>query len=340
MTLPTSLNVFDFISQAAKEQGKLRMAVSGPSGSGKTFSSINVLAYMGCQKILVIDTEHGSAAKYAGEFPVKFDVIDNKFWQSNYDPRRLIAVLKAVGEKYDGVVVDSLTHFWMGPGGMLTLVDNEAKKAQARGGKYDSFGAWKAVDPVYAELIQTILSLPCHFVGCMRAKSEYEDVVENGKKKKVKVGMASQMRDGFEFEFDVEGMMTMNHEFIVGKTRCRALDEQIILKPGANMAKPLLDWLTDGEPTVEPKPKLVEVAPSEPQDEPAPATIREPETASKSPVEALLAKIEASNTLGDANSVRADIKVALADKVITLQEYNNVLSPAFAAKMKAIKSAA
>ncbi len=328
MSLPNSLNVLDFISQATKEQGKLRMAVSGPSGSGKTFTSINVLAHMGCQKILVLDSEHGSAAKYANEFPVRFDVIDNKFWQSNFDPRRLIAVLKAVADKYDGIVTDSLTHFWMGPGGMLTLVDNAAKKAQARGGKYDSFGAWKEVDPIYAELIQTILGLPCHFVGCMRAKSEYDDVVENGKKKKVKVGMASQMREGFEFEFDVEGMMTMNHEFIVGKTRCRALDEQIILKPGANMAKPLLEWLTDGEPT----PNLIP--------EPMPETEREPVLADSvvNPVAALVAKIEACATLGDLGIVKTEIKTALSDKVINMTEYTGVLSPAYATKNKALKS--
>ncbi len=347
MSLPSSLNVLDFISQATKEQGKLRMAVSGPSGSGKTFTSINVLAHMGCKKILVLDSEHGSAAKYANEFPVKFDVIDNKYWQSNFDPRRLIAVLKAVGDKYDGIVTDSLTHFWMGPGGMLTLVDNAAKKAQARGGKYDSFGAWKEVDPIYAELIQTILGLPCHFVGCMRAKSEYDDVVENGKKKKVKVGMASQMREGFEFEFDVEGMMTMNHEFIVGKTRCRALDEQIIMKPGENMAKPLIEWLTDGEqPAPAVVPVVIKAAPKVEISltngdavgtEEAPRTERQPETASTSPVEALVAKINAAATLGDMATVKNEIKTALADKAITMDEYNNVLGPVFLTKNKALK---
>ncbi len=349
MSLPTSLDVLSFISQATKEQGKLRMAVSGPSGSGKTFTSINVLAHMGCKKILVLDSEHGSAAKYANEFPVKFDVIDNKFWQSNFDPRRLIAVLKAVADKYDGIVTDSLTHFWMGPGGMLTLVDNAAKKAQARGGKYDSFGAWKEVDPIYAELIQTILGLPCHFVGCMRAKSEYDDVVENGKKKKVKVGMASQMREGFEFEFDVEGMMTMNHEFIVGKTRCRALDEQIIMKPGINMAKPLLEWLTDGEPAVEAKPFVARAAfvPAEIdeereaiQEEASPSTERQPEAAAKTPVAVLAAKIEVSATLGDLAAVKAEIKTALADKMITMDEYTGTLSPVFASKNKSLKAQA
>jgi hypothetical protein len=346
MSLPNSANVLDFISQATKEQGKLRMAISGPSGSGKTFTAINVLMHMGCEKILVLDTEHGSAAKYSNEFLRKFDVIDNRYWQSNFDPRRLIATLKAVAEKYDGVVCDSLTHFWMGPGGMLSLVDAAAKKGQARNGKYDSFAAWKEVDPVYNELVQTILGLPCHFAACLRAKSEYEDKLENGKNKKVKVGMASQMREGFEYEFDVEGMMTMSHEFIVGKTRCRALDELVIPKPGANMAGPLKAWLTEGAPMAE-KPAQMPMASAflappvvtvEPEN--APPTERNLVAAEVTPVAVFVAKIDAAATAGDLKSVAGEIKVALTDKVITQADYNAVLSPAYAAKNKAIKAMA
>lgn len=239
------MSILDYLVEATKEQSKLRLAIAGPSGSGKTFSSINILMHMGCEKIAVLDTEQGSAAKYANEFPRKFKVIDNRFWKSNYDPRVLIKVLQELGPHVDGIVVDSLTHFWMGPGGMLSLVNDFAKQA-SRGGREDSFGAWRRADPIYMELVQTILNLPCHFAAGLRAKSEYEDQVVDGKKKKVKVGLAAQMRDGFEYEFDVEGQMTMDHEFIVGKTRCRAIDCKIFPFPGANIAEPLLAWLTDG----------------------------------------------------------------------------------------------
>lgn len=365
--LPGIANVLSFITQATKAQGKLRLAVSGPSGSGKTFTAINVLAHMGCKKILVLDSEHGSAAKYANEFPVKFDVIDNKYWQSKFDPRRLIAVLKQVGPLYDGVVCDSLTHFWMGPGGMLSLVDDFAKKAQARNGKYDSFAAWKEADPIYNELVQTILALPCHFVACLRAKSEYEDVVENGKKKKVKVGMASQMREGFEYEFDVEGMMTMNHEFIVGKTRCRALDEQIVQKPGANLAGPLLAWLTDGEPVgneaYKPEAQAVGCVETTPEqaasvgpnvgsthengtpmpvaeEEQVPPTSRSPETLPTKPVEAFILKIAESKNEVELKAVATEIKAALKDKKLTADEYNGVLSPAYSKHSKELKGQA
>ncbi len=330
--LPKSSNVFDFLQEATKEQSKLRLAVSGPSGSGKTFSLINIAVEMGAEKICVIDTEFGSAAKYSNEFKRKFTVLDNRFWQSNYDPRRLIAVLKEIGEKFDFIIVDSLTHFWMGPGGFLALVDTIAKRNSAKNGKFDSFSAWKEADPIYNELIQTILGLPCHFGAALRAKSEYEDQVgANGKNKKVKVGMASQMRDGFEYEFDVEGMMDMSHNFIVGKTRCRAIDGEIINCPGANIAKPLVAWLTDG---VEPA-KFVPV----PLEEAAPATV--PDPAPKADlVIAFIAKIEAATTVGDLNALGKEITTAMKEQQVTSTDYNGTLSPAFATKKRALKVAA
>lgn len=157
--------------------------------------------------------------------------------------------------------------------------------------------------------------------------------------------------------------MTMNHEFIVGKTRCRALDEQIIMKPGANMAKPLIEWLTDGEPAAvvvevvkpvqlptkitnqtyqpvtspEGEPGDDEAAEREAiQEEAAPTTERQ----HSSPVATLAAKIEACATLGDLASVKNEIKTALADKLITMDEYTGVLSPVFAGKNKALKAQA
>ncbi|MBM3892681.1 MAG: AAA family ATPase, partial [Verrucomicrobia bacterium] len=55
---------------AVKSQAKLRAALFGPSGSGKTYSALRMAAGIG-GRIAVIDTERGSASKYADRF--KFD---------------------------------------------------------------------------------------------------------------------------------------------------------------------------------------------------------------------------------------------------------------------------
>ncbi len=353
--LPNSANVLDFLKEAKKEQSKLRAAISGPSGSGKTFSAINLLMHMGCERVIVLDSEQGSAAKYANEFARPFKVIDNDYWQSKYDPRRLIAVLKALGGQADGIVVDSFTHFYNGPGGLLSYVDDVAKKAQARGGKFDTFGAWKEGDVIYNDLIQTVLALPCHFVGCMRAKSEYDDVVENGKKKKVKVGMASQMRNDFEYEFDIEGMMTMSNDFVVGKTRVRGTHGEIYNKPGANLAAPVMAWLTDGAPPAAKAPPKVEARkapePSAISAHPGtsgtygapevqtPAADPAPAAQAESVAERLVAQINAAASPEELKACEEAIKVARADKTITDDERNGIITKAYSAKKKALKPA-
>ncbi len=58
-----------------------------------------------------------------------------------------------------------------------------------------------------------------------------------------KVGTAPIIREGTEFEFDIVGEMTPDHQMIVGKTRCRTLDGAIIEKPGPAFASTLSIWL-------------------------------------------------------------------------------------------------
>ena len=56
-------------TRATKRNAKLRLALLGPAGSGKTFSSLRIATAL-CPggRIALIDTEHGSASKYAKEF--------------------------------------------------------------------------------------------------------------------------------------------------------------------------------------------------------------------------------------------------------------------------------
>ena len=63
--------------EAIKHQAKLRLAIAGPAGSGKTYTGLLIarsLANGG--KIAVVDTEHGSASKYADLF--SFDVDETR----------------------------------------------------------------------------------------------------------------------------------------------------------------------------------------------------------------------------------------------------------------------
>lgn len=235
--------------KATKEQAKLRAAIQGPSGSGKTRSALEIARNLG-KKVAVIDSEQGSASKYAGVNGLDFDVCSVT---DDYHPEKLSKLLVEAGPHYDVIIVDSMTHWWNGVGGFLELVDAEVQKMKARGGKPDSFAAWKVVDPVYRRLVQTILASPAHVIVTMRAKQSYEkEQDERGKTTVKKVGLAPEMRDNFQYEMDLEGMLDMEHNFIVGKTRCESIDGKVFKKPGKELADHLLAWLTDGAP-VSPK---------------------------------------------------------------------------------------
>jgi hypothetical protein len=233
-------------TKATKKQAKLRMAIHGASGSGKTFSSLSIARALvgGACRIALLDTESGSAAKYSDKFD--FDTCEVT---GNYHPERLIeAIGNAVEAGYALIIVDSMTHFWNGPGGVLEIVDDEVKKQKARGHKPDSFAAWKVGDAVYKRVVQTILAAPIHIILTMRAKQEYvKEANENGKTSIRKVGLAPEMRDSFQYEADIEGMLDIEHNLVIGKTRCDLLDGKVFTKPGEDIAKVLRKWLSDGE---------------------------------------------------------------------------------------------
>jgi len=227
--------------KADKRKSKLRLALCGPAGSGKTYTMLAVgseLCKLQGGRMAVVDTEHGSASKYADLFD--FDVIELE----TFDPLILIEAIEEAGRAgYSVVGVDSLSHFWAGKGGELEMVDNAAKRSQSG----NSFTAWKTVTPVHNRLIDTIISAPLHVIATLRTKTEWV-IEENDRGKKVprKVGLAPVMRDGIEYEFDLCGDMDIENSFSVTKSRCPALSGQVIQKPGAAMARTLAAWLDAG----------------------------------------------------------------------------------------------
>jgi KaiC/GvpD/RAD55 family RecA-like ATPase len=220
--------------QAVKSESKLRLALVGPSGSGKTFSALGIASGLG-SRIAVVDTERGSASKYAGEFT--FDVLE---LDSHHPQNYIDAIRAAEKEGYDVVVIDSLSHAWTGKDGALDLVDKAVKRAQSG----NSFAAWRDITPLHNALVDTILSARLHVIVTMRARTEY--VVEEdarGKKVPKKIGLAPVQREGVEYEFDVVGDLNLDHDLVVSKTRCSILAGKIIPRPGAALGETLQGWL-------------------------------------------------------------------------------------------------
>lgn len=228
--------------KATKTQSRARIALVGPSGSGKTYTALSFARHLGA-RVALIDTERGSASKYADEF--QFDVLElEEFSPLNY----VEAIGAAVREGFDVLVIDSLSHAWSGAGGALELVDRAAKKAQSG----NSFGAWREVTPLHNKLVDSILRADCHVIVTMRAKTEYvQEKDERGRTQIRKVGLAPVQRDGLEYEFDIVADIDADHNFIVSKTRCKALTGTVENCAGEAVALKIKSWLTSGEPESE-----------------------------------------------------------------------------------------
>lgn len=235
--------------KATKKQARLRMALTGPSGAGKTYTAIAVGQYLGA-RIAVIDTERGSASKYSQEF--EFDVLE----LDSFSPGKYVEAIHAAEEAgYDALIIDSLSHAWIGKGGALEQVDRAAAKIQSK----NTFFAWRDVTPQHNALVDAMLRSSCHIIATMRAKTDYVIENVNGKQTPTKIGLAAIQRDGIEYEFDVAADLNLQHQFITSKTRCRALDGVVIDNPGKQLADMLNAWLKDGEPMPEPDPRLPEM---------------------------------------------------------------------------------
>lgn len=223
---------------AQRKKTKLRMAIDGPAGSGKTYTALRFAFALG-QRVAVIDTEAGSAAKYEGEspdgVPWKFDILE----LTDFSPLVYVAAIAATIGKYDVVVVDSLSHAWAGSGGALELVDQ--KTAASRSKNAFSEG-WRAVTPMHNQLVEALLRVPLHLICTIRSKMGY--VIECGVPKKV--GMEPVQRNGIEYEFDVLADMDIDHGIYVSKSRCSAIDKKAGQRPGPEFVAPVIYWLNEG----------------------------------------------------------------------------------------------
>jgi len=226
--------------KATKKQSRLRLALIGPAGGGKTYTALSIgTSLVPGGRVALIDTERGSASKYAGIF--EFDVLE----MGSFAPAKYVeAIAAADAAGYDVVIIDSLSHAWTGKDGALEQVDRAGKRSNSG----NTFNAWRDVTPQHNSMVEAILRSGAHVITTMRTKTEYvlEKDERTGKTAPKKVGLAPVQRDGLEYEFDVVGDLNNDHALTIGKTRCSALAGQYFEAPGEQVAQILRDWLTDG----------------------------------------------------------------------------------------------
>ena len=248
--------------KATKKESLLRMAITGPSGGGKTYTALTIgAALIPSAKVALIDTERGSASKYADQF--SFDVLE----LDDFRPAVYVRAIEAAqANGYNVLIIDSLSHAWFAQGGVLSIVDDEAARSKTG----NTFMAWRKGTEVQNQLVDAILASKMHVIATMRSKTEY--VIETdsrGKQVPRKIGLAPVQRDGVEYEFDVVAEMDITNTMLVQKSRCPALTNAVIERPGADVAATLRAWLSDGD-IVEAAPRNVDQHGEVTRDDPAP----------------------------------------------------------------------
>ncbi|QWG94664.1 AAA family ATPase [Bacillus toyonensis] len=240
------------VTEAQREKEKAVIGFIGCSGSGKTASALIVAygmmkeAYPEAseaeiwQKIGVIDTEHRRSKLYAnleiGGIRIgQFRHIDfpPPFTTERYN----LAVITMKNAGAEVVVIDSISHNWMGEGGIVET------HGQMSG---NSFQNWGKLAPETTKLIKTLTQNDIHMLVTFRTKTEY--VVEpnsEGKMAPRKVGTKPVQKEEMEYEFMLNFFIDIDHVADTSKDNTQMFEGHP-QKITAEVGRKLYQWLELG----------------------------------------------------------------------------------------------
>lgn len=293
-------------------KAKLRLAITGPSGGGKTYSALAIAsAFPG--KIAIIDTEEGSSPIAIRRLQLDTGETLGASVETLGPPfttERYIALIKgAENEGYTTLIIDSITHAWIGVGGLLDQQNRFAKKQGV-----NEYTAWRDITPKHNAFVDAMLQSKCNIIATMRSKQDHI-LEENSRGKMVpkKVGMAPIQRPGMDYEFTVCFDMTMEHYAVVSKDRTGLFDGEAPSIPTKETGAALYDWLESGADAPAPEPI------SEANGKSVADIVRWIETATRLDLEDRRERLE--NTVNDlATSEQLVISNALEDRKLELQQ--------------------
>lgn len=224
--------------RARRGRAHLKIALMGPSGAGKTYSALLIARGLG-PRVCLIDTEGGSGSLYDTIYGPNegYDVVE---FRDHYVPQQLIAAIKDLAPRYDVVIIDSLSLFWDGPGGILDM-----KAAAERQGK-NSWAAWNDITPIWNDLLRELREIKVHVIATMRTKTKWVVDASSGKSVPNKVGTEPVARDGIEFEFTTVLGLDQSHTAMASKDRTNIFPTTMPFTPSVETGQRFLEWHQGG----------------------------------------------------------------------------------------------
>lgn len=222
------------ITKAVKTKQKLKLLIEAASGAGKTYSALRLAKGLVGEegKIVVLDTENGSASLYADKFDFYTVELKPPFSPQNY----LLKLDEIEQFGADVCIIDSMSMIWSGQGGCLEM-------QTALGGRFQD---WAKVSPLYEKFMNRIIQSPMHIICTARTKSDWSiDKDERGKTIVQKLGLKTEARDGTDYTFTTAFRLNQNHIATVSKDRTTLfgdMQEMITEETG----KKFISWLNSG----------------------------------------------------------------------------------------------
>lgn len=230
------------IKKANRHISKMRIGLFGPSGSGKTYSALLLSKGLTADpsKIVVIDTENGSADLYSNLYEYSTLTLEAPF-----SPDRYIEAIKACEQQgFEVIIIDSISHEWEGTGGCLEI--------HARlGGKFEN---WAKVTPLHNKFIQAIVQSSCHIITTGRSKIDYnfEGKSQGGRGKVEKIGLKTITREGFDYEMTIAFQINQDHYATTDKDRSGLFSDATPFLLSTEIGQKIKTWNESG--VVKPEP--------------------------------------------------------------------------------------
>lgn len=219
------------LENVSKRNLKIKMAVQGESATGKTISAL-MIAYglvHDWQKIAIIDAERG-ASMYAHLGNYKIVPL-----KAPFSPEQLIAAIDLCQQhQIEVIIIDSLSLFWSGSGGILDI--HAAMKGK------NSYTDWLKVMPRYNASVEKILQAEVHIIATIRTKPHYELTEHNGKQIPVKNGFKAICHHAMPYEFSL--LLTLNQQYhaVAVKDRTGIIKNKAPFIPNEQIGQALIRW--------------------------------------------------------------------------------------------------
>lgn len=223
---------------AVRMQRWARVMLDGTPGAATTPAALSLAGVL-ADRTAVIDGERGRTSIHADAYA--FDTLPPL---AHFRPDTLVTALAhCAAQRYDAVVIASLSPFWTGSDGLYEQV--------TRFEKHRSTGTsgWREARPAERRMIEAMFGYPGHVIVTVRNRLDYvvEDAGDGHKQRHI-VGLAPVMAKELEYEFDVIATVDARQNLsIVGAPSSDLADVGTGGAEGG-FAGRLRAWLGEGEP--------------------------------------------------------------------------------------------